>query len=109
MSNILSFEQQSERLRLRSEQSALTRDTLSEDGWMALSKTDIAALKTAADIRMDLSTVGSVDSAGLAWLLNLKRDALKERVSITFCAVPDKLHQLAALSGVCSLINSGAN
>lgn len=109
MSNIVFFEQRSQSLRLRSEQSGLTRDTLFEDGWKALSKTDIAALKTVENLCMDLSKVGSVDSAGLAWLLNLKRDALHDRVSITFSAVPDKLHQLAALSGVCSLINSGAN
>lgn len=106
MSKMLAFDNQSGNLCVQPAQSGLTRDTLSNDGWATLNKNDCVALQKKSRVSLDLSHVGPVDSAGLAWLLNIKRDALKDKVTITFCAVPDKLDQLAALSGVNSLLNS---
>ena len=45
-----------------------------------------------------------IDSAGLAWVLNLLRDARKHDVIFSLKNVPNELIQLARLSGVDTLL-----
>ena len=57
-------------------------------------------------LTVDLSHVTHVDSAGLAWLINLKRDANACKVEVIFSQIPDNLRDLAALSNAESLLTS---
>ena len=79
---------------------ALNRDTLTEDAWEILSIADRTALKDAQSVVVELANVEHLDSAGLAWLVNFKRDANTHAVALTFSSAPENIAQLAALSGV---------
>ncbi|GAA4647762.1 hypothetical protein GCM10023116_00240 [Kistimonas scapharcae] len=53
---------------------------------------------------VDLSAVTRADSAALALLLSLMRDAGNKQVSLTFTGLPDELMALAGVCGVDSLL-----
>jgi len=50
---------------------------------------------------LDLSDITRTDSAGLALLIELRR----QNASMTFCNIPAQMHKLATLSGVQEMIN----
>ena len=50
------------------------------------------------NITIDLSGVTNSDSAGLALLICLKKEALKENIEMFFTNIPEQLQQLIALS-----------
>ena len=86
--------------------SDLDRQSLSVDGWEKLGSAEHKKLKSGGNVTFDLSRLGHIDSAGLAWLLNFKRDASLDNVTVTFASIPDRLKQLALLSGVESIFTS---
>lgn len=55
-------------------------------------------------VTFDLSGVGVVDSAALAWLLELRRSAAARDVRIRFDQVPPRLHTLAESAGLGQLL-----
>lgn len=67
-----------------------------------------ASLFSLSHCNIDLAGVTHVDSAGLAWLINLLRDAQQHKVEVTFSHVPDTLYKLATLSNAESLITDNA-
>ncbi len=57
-------------------------------------------------LRIDLSGIEVIDSAGLAVLINLLRDCKQHNIKVRFERVPDKLRHLAALSNADELLNT---
>lgn len=78
--------------------------TLSKDYWLMASSGDKARLKEASKLRVELADVVRGDSAGLAWLINLKRDLKQQGVDVTIHNSPSKLIELAKLSNAEQLI-----
>lgn len=87
----------------------LTRDSLCSDGWSMLTSDERAQLNHQPSVVLDFSEVTSVDSAGLAWVLNWLRDAAKNGVNLVCENSPSSLIQLARLSNVESLIPIAEN
>lgn len=52
------------------------------------------------NIIIDLSGITQTDTAGLAWLILLKKQAIKKQKEIHFSHFPEKLINLMTLSGV---------
>lgn len=62
---------------------------------------DLATAKQTSDsLNIDLAKVEHIDTAGLAWILNLLRDAKHQQVSFTLSNVPPTLLNLAKISDV---------
>lgn len=53
---------------------------------------------------LDLQDVTDADTAGLAWLINLLRDCLAQKISFTLANVPQTLINLAKISDVEGLL-----
>jgi phospholipid transport system transporter-binding protein len=53
---------------------------------------------------VDLGKLTQVDSAGLAWIINLLRDAKSQQITVELRNTPDKLLHLAALSNADTLL-----
>ncbi|MBO1254289.1 STAS domain-containing protein [Alteromonas sp. 5E99-2] len=83
----------------------LTLETLKSDGWLLVDKTTRSSL-VETKVQFDLASIDHIDSAGLAWLLNFKKDASLDSVVVSYTSAPEKLTQLAALSGVDHLLIS---
>lgn len=67
----------------------------------------LAELKKAAGkqpVILDLKQLAHVDTAGLAWLINLLRDCLVQDVHFTLINVPQTLINLAKISDVEELL-----
>lgn len=77
----------------------LDRDTLKHDFWTPLSRENKDLVIASCLLQVDLSKVERADTSGLAWLLNLVKDLSKTQVEVRFSNIPDKLMNLAALSG----------
>ncbi|MGQ8365270.1 STAS domain-containing protein [Glaciecola sp. 1036] len=58
---------------------------------------------------ISLAKVDRADTAGLAWLLNLKRDAKANGIDVLLHDMPSKLVDLARLSGVETLLEAEHN
>ncbi|MBF7074905.1 STAS domain-containing protein [Glaciecola sp. MH2013] len=82
----------------------LSQLSLKKDYWLALNKQDKDALIQKKQLVVDLSKVQRADSAGLAWLLNLKRDLNAHTINATICHSPEKLINLARLSNTEALL-----
>lgn len=54
---------------------------------------------------IDFTQVTKVDSAALAMLIELKRNALKNNKTISFIYIPDSLLKIARLSQIENLLN----
>lgn len=61
-------------------------------------------LPTSADLTLDLTQLGRVDSAGLAGLVQLHVQAEQQQVALTFENVPEQLCHLAQLFNVSELL-----
>ncbi|TYK67177.1 STAS domain-containing protein [Colwellia echini] len=55
-------------------------------------------------VKVDLSLVSKVDTAGLAWLFYLLEQADNYNCQLNFCKIPEKLTKLISLSGVDGLL-----
>lgn len=63
----------------------------------------VADIKQAASqqpVIIDMSGISEVDTAGLAWLINLLRDCAAQNLRFTLSAVPTTLINLAKISDV---------
>ncbi|MFC3121307.1 STAS domain-containing protein [Agaribacter flavus] len=83
---------------------ALDRNFLEKDFWVS----DEAQTILKRDIKtlvVDMEGVDDVDTAGIAWMLNLARDAKTNNVGVKFLHIPPSLVALAKLSNVDSLIS----
>lgn len=72
----------------------LNNQTITQDFFI----THKQALSGLSQLNIDLKQVSSIDTAGLAWLLNICRDAQTRKLSLAWHNIPDKLLQLARLS-----------
>lgn len=77
----------------------LDQNTLTKDYWSALQQSEVQAIVNSGAIEIDLANVERSDTAGLAWLINIAKDARANKVKVSFKSVPDKLLNLAELSG----------
>ncbi len=66
-----------------------------------------AVFSSQADVSIDLHEVTSVDSAGLALLLEWLRQARADRRTVHFLGMPEKLLAIARLSGVEAMLTGG--
>jgi len=76
----------------------LDQTTLQHDYWSSLSKKDQQAIVNNGALEFNLAKVERGDTAGLAWLINIVKDARADKVEVSFKSVPDKLLNLAELS-----------
>lgn len=83
----------------------LDRDTLSKDYWLEISTAEKAKVIASKLLVVDLLKVERADTSGLAWLINLVKDVSKDQVEVRFLNIPDKLTNLAALSGAEMLLS----
>ena len=72
--------------------------SLKKDYWMSVDSNEKKQLKDAGSLIVCLDNVERADSAGLAWLINLKRDLKQHNVSVSIHNSPKKLIELAKLS-----------
>lgn len=72
----------------------LNNQTIKRDLFVS-HKRELTLLNT---LKIDLQGLTNIDSAGLAWLLNLFRDARTAKKTLAWDHIPDKLLQLARLS-----------
>ncbi|MFT4653595.1 MAG: phospholipid transport system transporter-binding protein [Kangiellaceae bacterium] len=82
----------------------LDQATLTHDYWLGLNESDKQALINAGHLKVDLANVERTDTAGLAWLINLVKDAKTNKVKVSFESVPDKLLNLADLSSAKNIL-----
>lgn len=82
----------------------LDRESLKHDYWLKASAEDKQNIASATQVTVDLKATKRADTAGLAWLLNLKRDLLTQVEAVKIINVPQKLLNLADLSGAQALL-----
>lgn len=92
----------SSKLRLKG---VLDHDSLTHDFWHALPQENKDSVMASHLLEVDLENVERADTAGLAWLINLVKDLSNAQVEVRFSNIPDKLTNLAALSGADILLN----
>jgi phospholipid transport system transporter-binding protein len=76
----------------------LDQTTLKHDYWSTLSDENQKSIIDNGALIVDLANVDRSDTAGLAWLINIVKDAKANKVEVSFKSVPDKLLNLAELS-----------
>ena len=79
----------------------LTKQTIEYD----LFKTESQFSQT-TPLTIDLGKVTDVDSAGLAWLINIMRDCRSTDIQLKWDNVPSNIMQLAKLSNAQSLFTN---
>lgn len=84
----------------------LDRDSLSKDFFQSLAKSSAHSVNGAKQLLVSLKSVERVDTAGLAWLINIVRDGKAKNINVTFADVPDKLLHLADLSGAKEILQA---
>jgi phospholipid transport system transporter-binding protein len=85
-------------------QGVLNQLTLTKDYWVSIDTDAKKQLTDAARLMICLNDVDRADSAGLAWLINLKRDLKQHNVDVTIHNSPTKLIELAKLSNADSFL-----
>ncbi|MFT6328796.1 MAG: phospholipid transport system transporter-binding protein [Bermanella sp.] len=78
--------------------------TLTKDYWVSIDANAKKQLQGAARLMVCLNDVDRADSAGLAWLINLKRDLKHNNVDVSIHDSPTKLIALAKLSNADSFL-----
>lgn len=81
----------------------LTQSSLKQDFFVELDKIDAEHLQAITKLNVDLQQVDGLDTAGLAWLVNMLKDFNTKSIAVTFSNIPEKLNRLAALSNAKSL------
>ncbi len=82
----------------------LLQNTLTTDYWQALTSNQQSNILTSTLITIDLASVERIDTAGLAWLLNLVAVLVKNNITFRLENMPAQLLNLAALSNAKSLL-----
>ncbi|WP_100656674.1 STAS domain-containing protein [Alteromonas flava] len=82
----------------------LTMYTLNKDWWPSASKETLLQLQKQSTIYIALGNVTRIDSAGLAWLLNLIRDAKNAGIAAKLQDPPKELLNLAKISDASPLL-----
>lgn len=72
--------------------------SLKKDYLVTIDKNEKKRLTGIDTLMVSLKAVERADSAGLAWLLNLKRDLKKLNITVSIHHSPSKLIELAKLS-----------
>lgn len=83
----------------------LDQITLKHDYWSLLNQKERQSITDNGKLEVDLSDVGRSDTAGLAWLINLVKDAIESKVDVSFKSVPVKLLNLAELSNAKQILS----
>lgn len=78
--------------------------TLKNDYWVSTNDGAKKQLAESSSLVVCLDDVERADSAGLAWLINLKRDLKQRNVSVSIHNSPKKLIELAKLSNADSFL-----
>ena len=82
----------------------LTRYNITQDCWSLHVSQVLSQLNKEQPIIIELGAVERVDSAGLAWLINLVRDAKKYGFTVIFNDIPQELNNLAKISDASALL-----
>lgn len=82
----------------------LDRTVLVHDYWVSLTTQDKKELVKVGKFSVDLNDVERADTAGLAWLINIVKDAQANKVEVVFVNVPSKLLNLAELSSADTIL-----
>lgn len=83
----------------------LDQIVLQHDYWLKVADNDRQAIINNGHMKVDLAGVQRADTAGLAWLINLVKDAKINKVQVSFESVPAKLLNLADLSGAKGILS----
>ena len=78
--------------------------SLSKDYWVSIDTNAQKQIMDAGKLQVCLGDVERADSAGLAWLINLKRDLKNNNVTVSIENSPKKLIELATLSNADSFL-----
>ena len=78
---------------------ALNHDTVAQF-WPNCLQDLLAASRKSDTIVLDLIGIKDSDTAGLAWLLNLRRDSKKLNIRFSIKDLPDTIAKLAKISDV---------
>lgn len=82
----------------------LNQTVITNNFWQSEQAQEIKGVK---QINVNLSNIEHADTAGLAWLLNLKRDVGLAGKECQMVNVPSKIVELAKLSGADTLLIKG--
>jgi phospholipid transport system transporter-binding protein len=86
----------------------LDQQALKNDYFHSASGQDKKVIESANEWHIDLAKVERVDTAGLAWLINIAKYCAQNDVQLHFDNVPDKLLNLADLSGAKSVFKAAS-
>ncbi len=87
----------------------LLSESLTGDYWLEATKKEQADLKESNALTIDLSGLEKVDTAGLAYIINMIRDLGLNQVTASVINIPEKLMNLAQLSGADVLLKKENN
>lgn len=82
----------------------LDQNSITHDFWKTIAQSQQQVLTQSKVLEVDLKEVIRADTSGLAWLLNMVKDLSNSQVEVRFSNIPDKLQNLAALSGAQTLL-----
>lgn len=85
---------------------ALDRDSITKDWFATLNKQEQQLFTQVKALTLELKHVERADTAGLAWLINIVRDAKTRNIEVIFQHVPSKLSNLADLSGAKTILQA---
>jgi phospholipid transport system transporter-binding protein len=82
----------------------LTMYSIHKDWWLSEGKHTLSALNKQSPITFNLERLTRIDSAGLAWLINIVRDSQAKGFKVFFTHIPDDLANLAKISDASALL-----
>ena len=82
----------------------LTMYSIRKDWWPSEGKDAVEKLDKKRPILFDLHNIERIDSAGLAWLINLIRDCKTANLKVKFTNVPEDLLNIAKISDASALL-----
>lgn len=82
----------------------LNQAVITHNFWQSQQAQEVKGVK---HINVNLKDIEHADTAGLAWLLNLKRDVSLAGKQCQMVNVPSKILELAKLSGADTLLSEG--
>lgn len=85
-------------------QGDLTKQTIQHDLFKAK-----ASIRQHSELTINLGQLGDVDSAGLAWLINIMRDCRSAKIKLQWQNIPSNIMQLAKLSNAQDLFSTANN
>lgn len=84
----------------------LDQESLQIDYFDSLTKSEQTKIVNISQMQVDLKAVKRVDTAGLAWLINLSRALGTCHIQVIFKNVPEKLLNLAELSSARTVLET---